>query len=71
MTSESETVFDSFLFDDQFGNFVCRDNVKFPDNAEKKFRDIRAARLKIIGYTWIADGRYWSKQAKGEEQVLN
>lgn len=60
MKSETETVFDSFLFDDQFANFVCRSHVTFPDNQEKAFRVIRAARLKISGYKWIVEGKYWA-----------
>jgi len=58
--SKTETVFDSFLFDDQFPNFVCRAPIRFPDNAEKAFRDIRAARLKLFGYKWVPKGKYWT-----------
>lgn len=60
MESKTETVFDSFLFDDQFTNFVCRADIKFQDNGEKEFRDIRATRLKLTGYSWVSSGKYWS-----------
>jgi len=60
MISESETVFDRFIFEMQFFNIVCELPVKLPDNIDKRFKAIRAARLKFLGYHFELKKKEWS-----------
>lgn len=64
ITSPFETDYDKLLFSEQYDNVVNGLNVKFTDTDDKDVLSLRAARLKMLGYTferksisWIAGGR--------------
>jgi hypothetical protein len=62
MKSEADTIFDSNLFGDQAGNVICGLDVSLDQVDDPKLRRIMASRLKILGYKWDLEKRYWKSK---------
>lgn len=69
MNSHELTLFDQLIFVDQYMNVLVGNDVHFPSIEDKEIRHIRADRLKLLGYRYIASETRWTRSTEALAQA--